>query len=153
MIKTFIGIDPGVNTGFAVWKSEACNPGYFELLTTWSFWETIEALETYHVRSYLEEEELLVVLEDPNQNAPVWVRPGQQGRTHVKIGQNVGMNKRDAQLLADYCFRKKINIVLRKPQPGSMTKLSAESFKNITKFTRRTSEHSRDAGMLVFDMK
>lgn len=143
--RILIGIDPGSHTGVAVIESGSES---FTYLWTLSFWFAIKAIETYaHMK-----EPMTVVMEDPNGNRPVFNR-GIDGRRASKIAQNVGMNKRDAQLIEAYCLLNDIPILKVRPSAKSMTKLSAEQFEKVTGYKGRTSEHSRDAGMLIWSMK
>lgn len=98
---------------------------------------------------------LRVHMEDPNPNRPLFLRrellgPGpEKERARAKVAQNVGMNKRDAQLILAFCHRHGIKITTHRPQKGSMTKLSQEAFKRLTRWPKSTNEHGRDAGMLI----
>lgn len=143
----YIGIDPGVHTGFAIWLSHEKR---FEVMETINFWLTIEKLEHIeHVERFLPNpERSTVVLENPSVNKPTF-HHGQSGR-HVreKISQNVGMNKREGQLIEQYCLDNNIKLML--VAPNRKGKLNADSFKQITRWSTQTSQHARDAAMLVF---
>lgn len=146
--KLLIGVDPGKNTGLAFYnpKTKA-----YDLFTK-PFWEAIKIVdEVIKERKYV----LEAYIEDPNQNPPVFKKKFniENVNTYGRIAQNIGMNKRDAQLWFNYF---KINNIVHfriRPTKGSMTKLDSTKFKRITKHPGRTSEHSRDAAMLVWDRK
>jgi len=144
MDKIIIGIDPGVHTGFCSYNATRKR---IELLKTFSFWEAIEWLNVYNHTMNRPS----VIMEDPNGNRPVFSR-GIDGRRSSKIAQNVGANKRDAILIAEYCERNNIPITGVTPTARSMTKMKAEAFKTLTGWGRQSSEHSRDAAMLVWGM-
>lgn len=149
--KSFIGIDPGVETGFAIWNSTLKE---FRLIETLTFWGVIKELEACIKidKFYGVTRDLTIVLEDPNLNKPVWLRPGQDARKHVKIAQDVGKNKRDAHLLHEWCIAHGFVVKLIQPSGKGMSKMKPEAFKNLTGWNHRTSQHGRDAAMMVFGM-
>lgn len=150
MDKIVIGIDPGQNTGFAVWDS--FEKKFISLLTV-SFWEAISLLQQAKTREDIGLCRLEVVVEDVTQNKPIFMKEN-RSKSGVKgfsrIASNVGMNKRDCQLLIQWCEVNGVKVVTVKPTKKSLTKLDAESFLKITKYSSSTSQHARDAGMLVF---
>lgn len=137
-----IGIDAGEHTGLA---AKDIRSGQWVILRTVSFWDAIECLQDLQAQFPIRR----VVIEDPAQNRPVFPRqvPVVQ---KLKIAQNVGMNKRDATRLIEYCERQGWPVIKSRPTKASMTKLSAEMFARLTGITQRTSEHVRDAAMLIF---
>ena len=60
-----------------------------------------------------------------------------------------GAAKRDAKIWEEFLADNGINYEAHKPQAGT-TKWSADYFTRITGYTGRTSEHARDAALLVF---
>ena len=90
----------------------------------------------------------------PAQNHPTFAhgtpRTLQAARRREKISRDVGQNQREAKLLADGLGRKGYRV--RRTRPRSR-KLDAEQFRCLTKHQGRTSQHARDAGMLVFGLK
>ena len=134
----YIGIDPGSSTGVAIWEN-----GKYSLIKTLEFWEAVTLLMDYL------DKEITAVIENPNLNPPVFNR-GQDYRQAMKIAQNVGMNKRDAQLWIDFFKRAEIPVIEVKPESSKWTK---ETFYNFTGYEGQTSQHGRDAGKLVFGMK
>jgi hypothetical protein len=137
-----IGIDGGTKTGFAVWDSEKKQ---FATIKTIDFWEAYE-----WVCNAYSTEQCVVYVEDPAQNKRVWKRPGMKDHEYSQKCQNVGMVKKESELMIRGLHRHGFTVIAIRPQKGSYTKMSAEAFKNITKYTGRTSEHARDAAMLVF---
>ncbi len=141
--RYFIGLDAGRRTGLATWDAER-----FAVLTTTTFWEAIALVETYPAG------EVVVVIEDPAQNRPTFAhgtpRTLQAARRREKISRDVGRNQREARLLADGLGRKGYRV--RPTRPRS-SKLDEAQFKRLTRYQGRTSQHGRDAGMLVFGLK
>lgn len=137
-----IGIDPGQHTGFAVWcrstKALSCK--------TLDFWQVVKELEA------LKEDITQVRIEDPNLNRPTFSKGIQGARQREKISQNVGENKAHAKLLIAYCELLNIPVVPVKPTKHSRTKVKADAFKQMTGYTGKTSEHARDAALLVFNL-
>lgn len=143
----FMGIDPGQETGVALWDKKNQK---FISISTMTFWRTIEWMYHWKESQALHDILLTVFLEDPTQNRPVWIRDGMEDRRHVKIAQDVGKNKRDAELIHEWCSLQMVECKLLVPGKNSQSKLTPESFKNITKYSGRTSQHGRDAAMLVY---
>ena len=144
--RLFLGIDPGQFTGLALW-----HPGTRKLdLFTTDFWGAIDFL--YEQKAFCERDEihLKVVLEDPNLNKPVFAKKGVANNAALsKIAQNVGQNKRDSQLIAEFLRHEGIETKLVKP---TTSKWSKEEFEKITGYTERCSAHARDAAKLVFGL-
>lgn len=149
-ITRFIGIDAGVNTGFAVWDAETSR---FNKIATTTFWGAIQALESEHMELAGKQTDvntthgIAVYIENPNGNRPTF---GKHQAYREKISQNVGMNKRDAQLLIEYCKNNHILFFSITPGKHSMTKMKPEAFAKYTGYDARTSSHGRDAAMLVY---
>lgn len=74
-------------------------------------------------------------------------------RTFVTGGreklQGVGSVKRDALIWDDWCQEQGFHYVMVHPKANA-TKLKPERFKQLTGYVKQTSEHGRDAAMLVF---
>lgn len=150
--KIIIGIDGGNRNGFAVWNG--CE---FLDIKTLSFWSVIEELAKYCD----EYEWVTVYIENPSAHRPVFkamqVYNSTNGNHTVKIGavakvsQDVGRVKRETELIADYC-KKKDDLYLKLVTPGknTLSKIDAKRFQTFTKYEGRTSQHGRDAAMLVF---
>lgn len=146
----YIGIDPGVNTGLAVW--DKTNQKLLSITTT-TITTAFELVRSEKLRlcfSKVAAEargekfqiELLVFMEDARQRN--WF--GQSGREKL---QGAGSVKRDCAIWETFC--KEAGIELRKIAPkNNYTKLSAEQFRKLTGWKGRTSDHGRDAAMLVF---
>lgn len=144
----YIGIDPGINTGIAGWYKPT---QWLKFTETVAFWRCIEILQYY--AEHKEDEPCKVIMEDPNLNKPVFKRNIQNDRRDLKIAQNVGQNKRDAQLIKEFCELKGLEIECVRPTSRKWTK---QYFKAITgwnqKAITRTTQHEIDAAKLVYGL-
>lgn len=77
---------------------------------------------------------------------------GHGSQAEKKKAQGAGSIKRDAKIWEEFCEHYQVDYELIAPK-DNITKLSREVFKEITGWTGRTSEHSRDATMLIFNKK
>lgn len=131
-----IGIDPGTHTGVAVWDTRE---GKFLSLETLPIHR---ALAKVQVIAEWDKKNLQVVFEDARQRT--WYG---KGDTNAKL-QGAGSVKRDCSIWEDFCKDYGIPYWAKPPVKGA-TKVSADYFKMVSHWTGRTSEHSRDAAMLV----
>ena len=129
-----IGIDPGTHTGVAVWDTRE---GKFLSLETLPIHRAM--VEVLNLRIG---RDIQVVFEDARQRT--WFG---KGDTNAKL-QGAGSVKRDCSIWEDFCKDYGIPYWAKPPVKGA-TKVSAEYFKMVSHYTGRTSEHSRDAAMLV----
>ena len=133
-MRYFIGIDVGTHTGVAVWdKHKKC---FVEIVTT-TILQAMSIVSKYEVPDGVQ-----VRLEDARKRK--WF--GNSGRERL---QGAGSVKRDCVIWEEFLNEEKIPYMLIAPKNNS-TKMSADSFKKITGYSGRTSEHARDAAMLVF---
>lgn len=135
-IRYIIGIDPGVNTGFALWDRR--ERVYIQL-------SCVKIHEAMHTIQSLEPEYLsqtLVRVEDARKRK--WF--GRSGREKL---QGAGSVKRDAVIWEDFLTSLKIPFEMVAPK-NNATKLTADRFAIISKWKGRTNEHMRDAGMLCY---
>jgi hypothetical protein len=138
-----IGIDPGTHTGVAVWDSRE---GKFLSLETLPIHRALEKVKEmshpfWHM-DRLYHDDIQVVFEDARQRT--WFG---KGDVSAKL-QGAGSVKRDCSIWEDFCKDYGIPYWAKPPVKGA-TKVSAEYFKMVSHYTGRTSEHSRDAAMLV----
>lgn len=131
--RFYIGIDTGKNTGFSLWNAEEKR---FEIIETMLIHEAI-----FQVKD-LKHFDIFVRVEDARLRR--WY--GDAGREQL---QGAGSIKRDAVIWEDFLTAEKIPFEMVAPRQNH-TKLKAKSFQFLTKWEKRTSEHSRDAAMLVF---
>ena len=132
----FIGIDPGTHTGIAVWDSREKK---FISLETISIHRAMQEVLRWRRVNY---NNIVVVFEDARQRT--WFG---HGDTNAKA-QGAGSVKRDCSIWEDFCKDYGIPFWAKPPVKGA-TKVSADYFKMISHYQGRTSEHSRDAAMLV----
>lgn len=129
-----IGIDPGTHTGVAVWDSKE---GKFLSLETLPIHRAMVEVMNLRIGR-----EILVVFEDARQRK--WYG---KGNTNAKL-QGAGSVKRDCSIWEEFCKDYGIPFRAIPPVKGA-TKITPEYFKLISHYQGRTSEHSRDAAMLV----
>lgn len=153
-MKLYLGIDPGRQTGIAVYDPKEKKILSLHLL---DFWSTIDFIENFESMIKGKEEmlfasddfelELEVVIEDPNLNAPTFLHKKMGVQVALSKAQDVGRNKEQAFLLMDYMTRKKINFKTSKP---TQSKWDAKQMAQIARWTGPSNEHNRDAARLVF---
>lgn len=136
------GIDPGVNTGFALWNARVKE---YERIITLTFWQCIDMLHS--IKNDFPEP-FAVIIENPGANKPTF---GHHQKFREKISQNIGSNKRDAQLIIEFCQHHNIPVFPKRPGKHSMTGMKPDHFKEYTGYIGSTSGHARDAAMLVFN--
>jgi hypothetical protein len=137
-MKIVIGIDSGVETGFAVWnKAERC------LLQVCSL-KIHQAMDRVLETHRLNPGNLIVRVEDARKRK--WF--GNAGREQL---QGAGSIKRDAVIWEDFLTDHKIPFEMIAPK-NNKTKTDADYFKRITGWQARTNNHARDAAMLCFGM-
>lgn len=134
-----IGIDPGTHTGVAVWDTRE---GRFLSLQTMPIHRAIIAVLDWEAFSRRHGDDFQVVFEDARQRT--WFG---HGDTNAKA-QGAGSVKRDCSIWEDFCKDYDIPFQAKPPVKGA-TKVSADYFKMVSHYQGRTSEHSRDAAMLV----
>lgn len=134
-----IGIDAGTHTGVAVWNTKDHR---LELIDTMTITQAMDYVRGERMRGLAMGFEVVVYLEDARKRN--WF--GNTGREKL---QGAGSVKRDCAIWQTFCEEQ--GIELRKIAPKhNATKLNASQFKLITGWHGRTSDHGRDAAMLVF---
>lgn len=128
-----IGIDPGKKTGYAVYDKL---DGELIILQSVDFWELIFDVDIRFGPDVVGK----VVIEKPSTKQMF------HKNASPTMGVNVGMNRREAELLIEWFSRKEYNVVVSKP----LGKINKDKFKKITGWQGRTNEHTRDAGMLAY---
>jgi len=139
--RFIIGIDPGTNTGLAIWDRQT-NDFYF--VGTLQIHDALHYIRVKHDYDYFQKN-CLIRCENPN----TWRPFGKQDKSDRSKLQGAGSVKRDFAIWQD--FAKGIGIPFESVNlQSSMKKLKAERFEQITGYNKRTSEHARDAAMLCF---
>lgn len=132
----YIGIDPGKHTGIAVWSSKQGRLIHVETMAIH------RAMDLVLQWKETQGENVFVIFEDARQRKYF-------GQTSREVLQGAGSVKRDATIWEDFLRDHKISFRAVPPAKGA-TKWDAERFKKVTCWNYRTSEHSRDAAMLVY---
>lgn len=131
----WIGIDPGTETGFAVWDDSK------RTLIDCRTLKIHQAMKEVSIWSSVSPGNVILVFEDARQ------RRWYGSRSWEKL-QGAGSVKRDCSIWEDYC--KDIGLPFRAVPPTSgMTKVTSDYFRMVTGWEGRTSNHARDAAMLV----
>ena len=138
--RLYIGIDCGVETGYAVWDTETRR-----LLDVRTL--RLHQALTFVLNIYEQRIPLTVVFEDARQRR--WIpREGSLAQWKGRA-MGAGSVKRDAVIWEDFCKDLGIPYLAEPPKKG-LTKWNAETFKKVTGWKGRTSNHARDAALLVF---
>jgi hypothetical protein len=141
-ITLHIGIDPGANTGFAIW--DASRQAFSEI-TTYQVHEAIWYLRT--VAQNCNQLKIFVWFEDARQRN--WF-----GRSGPEKHQGAGAIKRECTIwhdfLADLLAKGLITNFYPVAPKNNYTKMPPDIFKQTTGWPHRTSSHARDAAMLVY---
>lgn len=132
-----IGIDPGTHTGVAVWDTKERR---FLSLETLPIHQALIKVMMWRDRIG---HDLQVVFEDARQRT--WF--GRDKNTNAKL-QGAGSIKRDCSIWEDFLTDYEIPFRAVPPQKGC-TKWTEEYFKMVTGWKGKTSNHSRDAAVLV----
>lgn len=130
-----VGIDPGVNTGFAVWNVKL---------------NTLVSVESMGIVDAMLRLQIManagslhsVTFEDAHLRT--WF--GSKGREAL---QGAGSIKRDCGIWKEFLGTLKIPYKAVSPQSKG-AKIDAEQFQRLTGWPGRTNNHARDAAMLVY---
>ena len=133
MANLIIGIDPGTHAGIAVYDKAAK-----EII----FLKTVDIIEAIDKVRELKSETVLVRFEDARLRS--WF--GKAGREQL---QGAGSIKRDCAIWEKFLKAEKIPFEAVAPR-NIMTKMEAGYFAKLTGYKGLTSEHARDAAMLVW---
>jgi len=137
LVQIVIGIDPGVETGFATWHRK-----HQKLGTVGSF-QIHEVMEKIKILAECPgKDKILVRLEDSRLRT--WF-----GTSGAERWKGAGSVNRDCKIWENWLKDLDIRFQLVHPK-NSRTKLKDAAFRTITKWQGRTNEHSRDAAMLIF---
>lgn len=132
-----IGIDTGKHTGFAVWDTEKRQLDFVDTIPIHEALLRIWSQRHANVEVYFE---------DARQRKWYGTRTAKEDRNKL---QGAGSVKRDSTIWEDAL--KDWGIPFHAVAPKhNVTKMTPEFFRALTGWKGRTSEHSRDAAMLVF---
>jgi hypothetical protein len=138
-----IGIDPGVHTGFASWDA---TEGKFRDVLSLSIHRAMERVKDQAVFTA---QSMLVIFEDARMRTWFGSADERQRKYGAAIREGVGSVKRDCSIWEEFLQDFDIPYQANKPITHG-TKWTPEYFKRTTGWQGRTSEHARDAGVLVF---
>lgn len=135
----YIGIDCGTHTGLAVWDTASKRLISVQTLKLYRAFE--------EVGNYAEKASVKVIFEDARKRK--WLPREKSVAEYRGHLMGAGSVKRDSKIWEEFCKGKGIDYEAVAPRKG-LTKWTAETFGNVTGWTERTSEHGRDAAMLVY---
>ncbi|ENV08957.1 hypothetical protein F966_02602 [Acinetobacter higginsii] len=134
-----VGIDCGVKTGFAV-----AEKGVLNRVETLTITKAMEEEKLLHAQ----DPDLVVRIEDARLRTWFGSADARQAKSGAGVREGVGSVKRDCSIWEQFCIEQGIKYELVHPA-ANMTKTKSDYFNRITGWIGRTSEHGRDAGMLV----
>lgn len=143
-MKIHIGIDPGAHTGFAVWDSASRK---FLEVATLPLHVALRSVLEWQERCRLSESSFSVTFEDARQRT--WFPRERSNSEYRGRLMGAGAAKRDAAIWEEFLTDYRIPFEAIKPQPGK-TKWAPDYWAHVTGWKKRTSEHARDAALLVF---
>lgn len=138
-----IGIDPGKNTGIAVW--DTVTQTFLEIATV-----KIHAALLIVIAQTASVDKIKVYFEDARQRQYL---PRERNTSEYR-GKLMGAGsvKRDSVIWQDALTDWGIPFEMVPPRAGA-TKWDADTFARLTGYKGRTSNHARDAALLVFRRK
>lgn len=138
VITHYIGIDPGVHTGYAVWDAENLRLTDVSTIKLHQLFERVLDLDTHaHLKVFFEDARL---------------RTGWFGPNSRQKQQGAGSIKRDCSAIEDFLLDWEIPYQAISPKSKG-AKVSESMFKAVSGWELRTSQHARDAAMLVIGRK
>lgn len=139
-----IGIDVGTHTGLAVWDSDR-----FTIIETLPIHAALLRVKELFDRYAHNGNGVTVYFEDARQRT--WFPKMTAAKDRARL-QGAGSVKRDSTIWEDALTDWGIPFVAVAPK-NNLTKMTAQYFARLTGWKGRTSEHARDAAMLVFGRK
>lgn len=137
----YVGIDPGVTTGFAVWDGAAKRMLAVDSMAVHVAMREVEGL---HRGGKL----ALVVFEDARLRKWFAAADRRQSASGAGVREGVGSVKRDCGIWTDFLTDLGVKFLAVAPQRGA-TKWSPAHLAKLTGWTARTNNHGRDAAALV----
>ena len=138
----WFGIDPGVNTGLALWRD-----GELKVVETVNI---VRAMGRVLAAWNQCDEDITVVFEDARQRQ--WLPRERNASEYRGKLMGAGSVKRDCEIWEEFCDVYQIKCEAVRPRAG-MTKWDADTFARMTGWKGRTSNHARDAALLVWGRK
>lgn len=137
-ISIIMGIDPGANTGIAIYQN-----GRLVELQTIEPHQLVEVIETV--------EPDRVVFEDSRLISPTWKR-GTAEAARLKIARDVGQIDAWCRLIVATCARLSIPAHGISPK-NKGPKLNAEQFCALTGWAKPSNQHTRDAACVAWQFR
>ncbi len=138
MKKHLIGIDPGMNCGWA----ETNTNGKLIVIKTVKLWKLITYLNSF---TETFKENVIIRIEDPN----TWIPFKGQKHNACRL-QGVGGVKQTYKHIIEFLEDNGFEYQNTRIQ-GNYKKMTSLKFKQITGWDKPTNEHGRDAAMLVWN--
>lgn len=135
----YIGIDCGVNTGFCVWFASEKK---IEFIGTLKIHEAMDRTKDLH--KYCGP--VFVRVEDARLRT--WIPRQKNESAERGRREGAGSVKRDAKIWDDFLTDLGVDFEMVAPK-NNKTKVSPEYFKALIGYTGKTSQHARDAALLV----
>lgn len=135
--RYIIGIDCGVNTGFAVWDCTLQKLIEVKTYSAHTAWAQIRTMKHFYGAAAL-----YVRFEDARLRT--WF-----GTSGLEKLQGAGSIKRDSTLWEEFCEMEGIQYEAVAPKHNK-TKTTTEYFKMVTGWAGSTSNHARDAAMMIY---
>lgn len=137
-MKQVIGIDPGVNTGFATYVN-----GNLVAL------DTIEPIDIQTLILTCVAD--LIVFEDSRLQSKVWIPSGNKAVAN-NIARKIGQVDALCSIIQETCERWDIKYMRVSPKAKG-GKMNAEDFNKLTGWTARSNAHERDAAMVAWQLR
>lgn len=135
-----VGLDPGVETGYAVWSESE------QVLVEVRTLKIHEAMDrVLHLKPDL------VIFEDARQRTWYEGRDQNQKKYGAGVREGAGSVKRDCLIWEEFLTALNIPFIARGPI-AKATKWDPKKFELVTGWKGRTSTHARDAAVLVYGM-
>jgi hypothetical protein len=136
------GIDPGEHTGVAMYDG-----AQLVEVTTVQIHRALQMVASFVEVAQANGIPVKVVFEDARKRR--WLPSEKNVSEYRGRLMGAGSVKRDCTIWEDFLKDLGVDYVAQAPRAG-MTKLSAEAFARLTGWKGRTSNHARDAAMLVY---
>lgn len=137
----YIGIDSGTNTGLAIWDSK--KKEFLDIRTC----HLHQALFRVKEMVDFSTEDITIIFEDARQRK--WLPREMSESDYRGKLMGAGSVKRDSVIWQEFCEDNGIPYEATPPAKG-MTKWSVDYFQRMTGWKGRTSNHARDAAILVW---
>lgn len=137
----YIGIDTGVETGFAQWDKK---PRQLSAVASLKIHAAMDLVRDIH---RLNPGLVLVRVEDARLRT--WIPRESTARAEAGVREGAGSVKRDAKIWEDFLTDLGIDFEMVPPKQNK-TKMKADAFRRYTKWEPVTNGHGRDAAMLVY---